>query len=100
MIDDGYRLPPPPGLTKELYKITIQCWYSFVTFFISILHRHPDRSSCHTFPQLVEMLSRSDFELFVWEEEDLRNSDPPTTNAFAPLMHTDPSAGISGTTPL
>ena len=27
MIDDGYRLPPPPGLTKELYKIMIQCWY-------------------------------------------------------------------------
>ena len=27
MIDRGYRLPPPPGLTKELYKIMIQCWY-------------------------------------------------------------------------
>ena len=28
MIDDGYRLPPSPGLTKELYKIMIQCWSS------------------------------------------------------------------------
>ena len=27
MADDGYRLPPPPGLPKELYKIMIQCWY-------------------------------------------------------------------------
>ena len=27
IIDDGYRLPPPPGLSKELYKIMIQCWY-------------------------------------------------------------------------
>ena len=27
MIDNGYRLPPLPGLTKELYKIMIQCWY-------------------------------------------------------------------------
>ena len=26
MIDEGYRLPPPPGLSKELYKIMIQCW--------------------------------------------------------------------------
>ena len=26
MVDKGYRLPPPPGLTKELYKIMIQCW--------------------------------------------------------------------------
>ena len=27
MVDDGYRLPPPPGLSKELYKIMIHCWY-------------------------------------------------------------------------
>ena len=26
-VDKGYILPPPPGLTKELYKIMIQCWY-------------------------------------------------------------------------
>ena len=27
MVDKGYRLPPPPGLSKELYKIMMQCWY-------------------------------------------------------------------------
>ena len=96
MIDDGYRLPPPPGMTKELYKIMIQCWYtlgfiSCLSFLlplkgvVSLLHRHPDRSSRPTFPQLVEMLSRPDFELFVWEEEDLRNSDPQVKLIGAPL---------------
>jgi hypothetical protein len=31
------------------------------------------------------MLSRADFELFVWEEEDLRNSDPQVKLIGAPL---------------
>ena len=30
MIDGGCRLPPPPGLPKELYKIMIQCWYTLI----------------------------------------------------------------------
>ena len=38
--------------------------------------RQPESSHRPTFPQLVELLSRADFELFAWEEEDLRNSDP------------------------
>ena len=29
------------------------------------------------FPQLVEMLSQTDFELFAWEEDDIKDSDPP-----------------------
>ena len=35
--------------------------------------RQPERSCRPTFPQLVEFLSRADFELFLWEEEDLKN---------------------------
>ena len=31
------------------------------------------------------MLSRADFELFVWEEEDLRNGDPQVKLIGAPL---------------
>ena len=27
MVDKGYLLPPPPGTSKEIYKIMIQCWY-------------------------------------------------------------------------
>ena len=47
--------------------------------------RQPERSRRPTFPQLVELLSRADFELFVWEEEDLRNSDPRVKVIGAPL---------------
>ena len=27
LVDSGYRLPPPPGCTREIYEIMIQCWY-------------------------------------------------------------------------
>ena len=23
----GYRLPPPPGCPKPMYKLMMQCWY-------------------------------------------------------------------------
>ena len=51
-----------------------------------IFLRQPESSDRPTFPQLVELLSRADFELFGWEEEDLRNSDPMQVKTIgAPL---------------
>ena len=47
--------------------------------------RQPEHSRRPTFPQLVELLSQADFELFVWEEEYLRNSDPRVKEIGAPL---------------
>ena len=47
--------------------------------------RQPESSLRPTFPQLVELLSRTDFELFVWEEEDLIGSDPQVKMIGAPL---------------
>ena len=47
--------------------------------------RQPESSSRPTFPQLVELLSRADFELFAWEEDDLRNIDPLAKVIGAPL---------------
>ena len=26
MLDEGYRLPPPPGSSYAIYKMMIQCW--------------------------------------------------------------------------
>ena len=50
------------------------------------IFRQPERSHRPTFPQLVELLSRADFELFLWEEEDLRgSSDPRVREIGAPL---------------
>ena len=46
------------------------------------IHRNRECSRRPTFPQLVEMLSRTDF---VWEEEDLIGSDPQVKVIGAPL---------------
>ena len=48
-------------------------------------YRQPERSRRPTFSQLVEMLSRADFELFVWEEEDLKGCDQRVKVIGAPL---------------
>ena len=48
-------------------------------------YRQPESSRRPTFSQLVEMLSRADFELFVWEEEDLRGCDQRVKVIGAPL---------------
>ena len=52
---------------------------------LNFTFRQPECSCRPTFPQLVELLSRADFELFLWEEEDLRNSDPRVKETGAPL---------------
>ena len=54
-------------------------------FITVISNRKPESSRRPTFPQLVEMLSRADFELFAWEEEDLKDSDPQVKLIGAPL---------------
>ena len=48
-------------------------------------YRQPESSRRPTFSQLVEMLSRADFELFAWEEEDLKGCDQRVKVIGAPL---------------
>ena len=48
-------------------------------------HRQPESSRRPTFSQLVEMLSRADFELFAWEEADLKGCDQRVKVIGAPL---------------
>ena len=26
-IDDGFRLPPPPGCPRTIYRVMVKCWY-------------------------------------------------------------------------
>ena len=48
--------------------------------------RQPDSALRPTFPQLVELLSRTDFELFAWDDEDLIDCDPQLVKVIgAPL---------------
>ena len=51
----------------------------------SFSHRQPEKKQRPTFLQLVELLSRANFELFVWEEEDLNDLDPQVKVIGAPL---------------
>ena len=30
LVDSGYRLPPPPGCPKPMYKLMMKCWYVFI----------------------------------------------------------------------
>ena len=56
------------------------------TIYINVLSfRQPESSRRPTFCQLVEMLSRADFELFAWEEEDLKGCDQRVKVIGAPL---------------
>ena len=48
----------------------------YITLILICHNRQPESYRRPTFPQLVELLSRADFELFAWEEEDLKDSDP------------------------
>ena len=48
-------------------------------------YRQPESSRRPTFSQLIEMLSRADFELFTWEEEDLKGCDQRVKIIGAPL---------------
>ena len=47
--------------------------------------RKPESARRPKFSQLVEMLSRADFELFAWEEDDTKTSDPQVKVIGAPL---------------
>ena len=29
-IESGYRLPPPPGCPRAIYKTMIKCWYVII----------------------------------------------------------------------
>ena len=61
---------------QHVRHVTTKCFF----------FRKPESNSCPTFPQLMELLSQADFELFGWEEEDLRNNDPVQVKTIgAPL---------------
>uniref|UniRef100_A0A1X7VEX5 Protein kinase domain-containing protein n=1 Tax=Amphimedon queenslandica TaxID=400682 RepID=A0A1X7VEX5_AMPQE len=49
LIDTGYRLPPPPGCPRPVYKIMIQCW-------------HPKTSGRPTFADIVSRFGSSDIK--------------------------------------
>ena len=70
--------------------LCIRCSYfikdNFLILYINVLSfRQPESSRRPTFSQLMEMLSRADFELFAWDEEDLNGCDQRIKVIGAPL---------------
>ena len=57
----------------------------YVDTLLYTYYRHRDHSHRPAFSQLVELLSRTDFELFAWNDEDLIDCDPQVKVIGAPL---------------
>ena len=71
LLDENYRLPPPPGCPRAIYDLMIQCW-------------HPSKSERPSFVSVHQTLSLSDTKLFKWLPED-RGSHSQATVLGAPL---------------
>ncbi|XP_019854632.1 PREDICTED: tyrosine-protein kinase Src42A-like [Amphimedon queenslandica] len=57
LVDSGYRLPPPPGCPKPMYKLMMQCW-------------NPDTHDRPSFSDISSSLSSPDKQLLMINKED------------------------------
>ncbi|XP_065899825.1 uncharacterized protein [Dysidea avara] len=71
-IDSGYRLPPPPGCPRTMYRIMIKCW-------------HPDPRSRPQFGQITKLLAGSGNYLLGWSDEDKQVASEDGMKLGAPL---------------
>ncbi|XP_065899232.1 uncharacterized protein [Dysidea avara] len=56
-VDTGYRLPPPPGCPRAIYRVMIKCWNS-------------EPKSRPQFAQITQLLSGNHNYLLGWSDED------------------------------
>ncbi|XP_019855617.1 PREDICTED: ephrin type-A receptor 4-B-like isoform X2 [Amphimedon queenslandica] len=56
-IEDGYRLPPPPGCPRSLYELMISCW-------------NPEASRRPSFEALHSLLLGDEMMLLQWSDSD------------------------------
>ena len=90
-IDSGYRLPPPPGCPKAMYRMMIKCWYvcSYMGFslsyYIVFFYRHPDPRSRPQFGQITKLLSGNSGYLLGWSDEDKQIGGEDAMKLGAPL---------------
>ena len=104
-IDSGYRLPPPPGCPRAMYRMMMKCWY--VHMFINcnnycflatnvcklviyclVFYRHPDPRSRPQFGQITKLLSGSSGHLLGWSDEDKQIVGEDAAKLGAPLEST------------
>ena len=91
LLEENYRLPPPPGCPRAIYDLMIQCWWVGVVIIegrgLYQLHpsfRHPSKSERPSFVSVHQTLSLSDTKLLKWLPED-RGSHSQATVVGAPL---------------
>ena len=83
---NSYGLISIRSVTFNVRKLHQLCMYPLASIFHTCnYYRQPQTTHRPTFPQLVELLSRADFELFSWEEEDMVDCDPLAKVIGAPL---------------
>ncbi|XP_065899301.1 uncharacterized protein [Dysidea avara] len=56
-VDAGYRLPPPPGCPRAIYRVMIRCW-------------DPEPKSRPQFQQITQLLASNHSYLLGWSDED------------------------------
>ncbi|XP_065899833.1 uncharacterized protein [Dysidea avara] len=71
-VDRGYRLPPPPGCSRTMYRVMIRCW-------------HPDPRSRPQFGQITKLLAGNGNYLLGWSDEDSQVAGEDGMKLGAPL---------------
>ena len=92
-VDNGYRLPPPPGCPRTIYRMMIKCWYadllicnfSYLNAACIILYRNPDPRSRPRFGQIMKLLSGHSGYLLRWSDGDKEIAGEDATKLGAPL---------------
>ena len=96
-VTSGYRLPPPPGCPKALYRLMIQCWYEHgrACLFAGPLPphsltpsppppRHPEASQRPSFTLISKTLKEVDANTLKWSMDDIQ-VHPKASTLGAPL---------------
>ena len=89
-LDRGYRLPPPPGCPRAIYRIMVKCWCALSIlisrnpFYWSIC-RNPDPRSRLQFGQITKLLTGNGNYLLGWSDEDKQVAGEDDMKLGAPL---------------
>lgn len=95
MVDEGSRLPPPPGCPRALYHLMINCWsaseyplrpWLYLTLVFS--YRHPSKSERPSSSDLTQTLNLSDPVLLTWAVSDKPAGAPLALKLGASLNST------------
>ena len=89
-VDSGYRLPPPPGCPRTIYRIMMKCWYVGIyngyTDYGLLSYRNPDPRSRPQFGQITKLLAGNTGYLLGWSDEDKQIGGEDAIKLGSPLV--------------